>query len=290
MKNFDLSVPVTPLLRLEEGIYAKLETSNRTGSVKDRFVFEAVKRAIQVGEICDDSVLVEATSGNTGISLAAAGAAVGLPVKIVMPCNMSEERKRMMRLFGAEVIEVGPSDFAAAIELRNKMVQELPHHWSPMQFESQLNLQVHSLYTGPEIAYQMRNNFGSTQWDFVTGAGTGGTLMGVREFLIYSAENLGTEHRVVQVVPDEDAATHGIQGINDGQDFLLDPALMDDQIRIRTQDAVQAARELASTHGLLVGISAGANVCAARLHRARNPDRDVVTLLCDRGERYLSIL
>jgi cysteine synthase A len=287
MKNFDLSVPVTPLLRLEEGIYAKLETSNRTGSIKDRFVFEAVRRAIQNGDLRDESVLVEATSGNTGISLAAAGAAVGLHVKIVMPCNMSEERKRMMRLFGAEVIEVGPSDFAAAIDLRNKMVWELPHHWSPMQFENQLNVRIHSLFTGPEIAHQM---IGSTKWDFVTGAGTGGTLMGVRKFLRYSAKKLGTEHRVVQVVPDEDAASHGIQGINDGQNFLLDPALMDDQIRIRTQDAIQTARELASTHGLLVGISAGANVCAARLHRARNPDRDVVTLLCDRGERYLSIL
>lgn len=284
----DLTCP-TPLIRVEEGVYAKLETCHKTGSVKDRFVFEAVKRGVLRGEITRNTVLIEATSGNTGISLAAAGAQLGLPVKIVMPRNMSDERKQMLRRFGAELIEVEPSDFFGAIEERNRLVGLSSSYWSPMQFENPLNIAVHSGATGPEIATQMQHLFGFHRWHFLSGAGTGGTLMGIIEFFDYTDD--AGQCKVMQVVPAEDTKTHGIQGINDGSDFLLDRSRVSDQVLVPTEVAAEEARKFARTHGILVGISSGANLWAAKKWVRENcPKEPVVTLLCDRGERYLSIL
>ncbi len=276
------------MLELQRGLFAKLELCQKTGSVKDRFVFLAVKRAYETGQINKGSVLVEATSGNTGISLSAAGAALGLPVKIVMPENMSDERKGMMRRFGADIIEVGPSDFAAAIERRNELLEKSEKYWSPMQFENRYNIEVHQKVTAPEIEEDMRS-LDVHQWDFLSGAGTGGTLMGVYEYLQSLPVVEQLQRKVVQVAPEELASEHGIQGINDGADFLLDRSKMHDCINVSTQDAIHAAQALAKTHGLLVGISSGANVVAARRYLVENPERNVVTLLCDRGERYFSI-
>lgn len=281
---------VTPMHMIEPGVYAKVECCQRTGSVKDRFVFETVKHAVIQGEIDINTTLVEATSGNTGISLASAGASLGLPVKIVMPENMSDERKQMMRRFGAEVIEVGPSDFQAAIQKRNDMVANSENHWSPMQFENQYNIEVHKSITGPEIESQMKKE-GISSWDFISGAGTGGTLMGLYEF--FSSNSSASEffsRRVIQVCPMEDSKSHGIQGINDGQDFLLDRSLMHEIIPVSTEDAKKAAKEFAKHHGILIGISAGANIVAAKKYKTKNKKRKVVTLLCDRGERYFSSL
>ncbi len=277
----------TPLLKIEPGLYAKAEFCQKTGSVKDRFVFLAVKRAVTCGEINEKSVLVEATSGNTGISLSAAGAMLGVPVEIIMPENMSEERKQMMRRFGAKVIEVGPSDFSSAIEMRNKLVDENENYWSPMQFENNLNVEIHRHYTAPEIDSDMKA-LKIEQWDFISGAGTGGTLMGVSEFVTSQSIMSPLIHKVVQVAPKEDAKSHGIQGINDGEDFLLDRNKLPDQILVSTSDAIQAAQDFAKTHGFLVGISSGANLVAARAYLQKNLHRNVVTLLCDRGERYFS--
>lgn len=286
----ELLTPVhTPLVHIEGNIYAKAENCQKTGSVKDRFVFLEVLRAIEAGEIRKDSVLVEATSGNTGISLSAAGAMLGLSVKIVMPENMSQERKDMMHRFGAEIIEVGPSDFTAAIEKRNELVASDDSFWSPMQFENDYNCQVHQDLTGPEIHEDMKEK-NLLQWDFISGAGTGGTLMGIYRYIDQRCTTYGKLHEVVQVAPLEDAQSHGIQGINDGADFLLNKQEVTSAFQIRTQDAIEEARRFAKTHGMLIGISAGANIAAARLHSALNPTRNVVTLLCDRGERYFSIL
>ena len=127
------------------------------------------------------------------------------------------------------------------------------------------------------------------QWDFLSGAGTGGTLMGVYEYLQSLPVVEQLQRKVVQVAPEELASEHGIQGINDGADFLLDRSKMHGCINVSTQDAIHAAQALAKTHGLLVGISSGANVVAARRYLVENPERNVVTLLCDRGERYFSI-
>jgi len=290
MKSGLLENQITPMLMIDPGVYTKLECCQRTGSVKDRLVFETVKYAIMNCDIDSDTVLVEATSGNTGISLSAAGAALGLPVKIIMPVNMSEERKQMMRRFGAEIIEVGPSDFQAAIKKRNNLVSSSKKYWSPMQFENPYNIEVHKNITGPEIESQMKK-LRIESWDFISGAGTGGTLMGVHNFFSENSDSHKfSGRRVIQVFPSEGAKDHGIQGINDGQDFLLDQSLMHEKISVKTEDAKNAARDFAKSHGILIGISSGANIVAARKYRLRNPNRKIVTLLCDRGERYFSSL
>lgn len=289
-KKFGLLSPVkTPMLEIEPGLFAKAEFCQKTGSVKDRFVFLAVKKAWQEKRIDKGSVLVEATSGNTGISLSSAAAILGLASKIVMPENMSRERKDMMRRFGSEIVEVGPSDFSAAIEKRNELVASSEKYWSPMQFENSFNIHVHRKNTGPEV-FQDMLDLGVHQWDFISGAGTGGTLMGIHEFISDMSIYERRQHRVVQVIPSEDASSHGIQGINDGSDFLLDKSKISDKLEVSTQEAVEAARSFSRSHGFLVGISSGANLVASRRYLSKNPGRNVVTLLCDRGERYFSIL
>lgn len=190
----------------------------------------------------------------------------------------------MMRAFGAEVIEVGHSDFQGAIALRGQMMLTGEDAWSPMQFENLDNVECHRDTTGPEIHLQLDPNM---PWSgFVGGAGTGGTMMGLHD---YRDKTKFLDYKCVLVVPAEDAQNHGIQGINDGQDFLLDPDKMDDVMKVSTADAIERARRLAQENGLLVGISAGANVLAAeRWIAKRRPAGVVVTILCDRGERYLS--
>ena len=276
------------MLQLGHRLWAKAEFCQKTGSVKDRFVFAAVSAAVEDGSISTGTILIEATSGNTGISLAAAGAAIGAPVEIIMPCNMSRERKDMMRRFGANIIEVSASDFHGAIKLRNEMIDSDSRYWSPMQFESRLNIEVHQKLTAPEIHRDMRE-IGVSDWDFVSGAGTGGTLMGVCNWM-QNRSATGADHRIIQVSPAEPAKEHGIQGINDGADFLLQPELMHEVIEVRTNEAIQAAQHFAKSHGFLIGISAGANLVAARQYAMANPKRNVVTLLCDRGERYFSFI
>ncbi len=190
----------------------------------------------------------------------------------------------MMRAFGAEVVEVGHSDFEAAINLRDQMMVTGQDVWSPMQFENPDNVECHRETTGPEIHTQLDPG---VAWSaFVGGAGTGGTMMGMWE---YKDRTRFLNYRCVLVAPAEDAKNHGIQGINDGQDFLLDAGKMDDVMKVSTDDAIERARRLAQENGLLVGISAGANVLAAeRWIAKRRPAGVVVTILCDRGERYLS--
>lgn len=271
----------TPLIKVGRQLYAKLETVNPTGSIKDRVIKYIVERAIKSGEITLATTLVEATSGNTGIALAALGASLGLSVKIIMPRNMSEERKSMMRIYGADIIEVQDSDFEGAISMRNEMVGQ--GYWSPMQFENSLNIECHRNTTAVEIINQLPQ---STKFSaFVSGAGTGGTIMGVREMLI----NKGLTTHVCMVRPAEPSHLHGIQGISDGANFLASPDLCDHIFPIRTIDAHNRALKFAKTHGVLVGISAGANLLAAEIYIEKyNPSGSVVTILCDRGERYLS--
>lgn len=280
-----LKIVRTPMLEVEPGLFAKLELCQKTGSVKDRFVFLAVKQAVLDGLIHSHTTLVEATSGNTGISLSAAGAALGLDVTIVMPENMSEERKVMMRKFGAKILEVGPSDFHGAIQLRNELVSSSSDYWSPCQFENEFNTLVHANVTAPEINTDM-SRLGHSRWHFVSGAGTGGTLMGVHKYMTSQSTEPGD---VIQVAPAESAANHGIQGINDGADFLLDTSKMERQVHVSTTEAIRASHDFAKTHGLLVGISAGANLVAARKLLSEGTSAPLVTLLCDRGERYFSI-
>lgn len=273
------AVGSTNLVRVTDRIWAKLETENPTGSIKDRPISYIVKKALRKGEITASTTLVEATSGNTGISLSAIGSVLGLPVRIVMPSNMSPARRSMMRAFGADIVDVGPHDFAGAIALRNEMLKE-PGCWSPMQFENPLNIECHAELTAQEALAFLPPRAAVSA--FVSGAGTGGTIMGFGRALRLR----GLDAQLVLVVPAEEA--HGIQGIGDGGNYLLDPSLIGHREVVATDDAVERAARFARTHGILVGPSSGANLLAAERYVERHdPPGYVLTVLCDRGERYL---
>ena len=276
----------TPLIKLGEKLYAKLETSNPTGSIKDRLALYTLTKARQQGQLKQCDTIIEATSGNTGIAIAMLGSVKGHKVKIIMPHNMSDERKQMMRHFGAEIIEVGYNAFQDAIRLRDQMLSEDPNLWSPRQFENPYNIECHEVTTAREIIRQLFIEEKKNISALICGAGTGGTIMGVRRALIRLDRTMST----VLVAPAEDAKTHGIQGINDGADFLVDRSLIDEEIKISTHDATERAKRLARENGLFVGISAGANVLGAERWLEKNDiNGAAVTFLCDRGERYMSL-
>lgn len=275
----------TPLIKISDKLYAKLETYNPTGSVKDRMVSYVVDRAIQdqkVG-ITSGRILCEATSGNTGIALSAVAASLGLECVIFMPCNMSEERKQMMRVYGATIVEAPADDFDGAIRMRDEFLDGNVHAWSPMQFSNPVNIECHRTRTAPEIHSQV--NAMKTPWSvFIHGSGTGGTIEGVRQYV--EEKHLVT--KVCMTVPAE--SPHGIQGIGDGRDFLANPDDMHSVIIIETATAIQRAEDFARRTGILIGISSGANLLAAERYLENNEvEGVVVTMLCDRGERYMSI-
>ena len=266
----------TPLVEVSSGIWAKLETFNPTGSIKDRVISYIFRNALTTGELKEGMTVVEATSGNTGIALSAICSSSGFSCKIIMPSNMSEERKTMMRFFGSEIIEVEPHDFKGAIALRNKMVTA--GAWSPMQFENQMNIECHRKTTAREILDQATNGISA----FISGAGTGGTLMGVAKHF----KSVGCNAKIVFMRPEE--KKHGIQGVGDGADYLLDKDLVDEVIIVKTAVAKEKMVNLSRSLGIPVGISSAANVIAAERYRdAFSPKQDIVTILCDRGERYM---
>lgn len=277
----------TPLISIDdEGrIWAKLETHNRTGSVKDRMIEYICDRALAEDKIIPGkTTLIEATSGNTGIALASYAASINCQCKIVMPCNMSQQRKDMMKAYGAEIIEVGPNEFQKAIKLRDDRLNENDSgYFSPLQFSNPLNVECHYITTAPEIHNDIKE--AHLNWHaFVHGAGTGGTMMGIKQYI----DNKGLKVKCVLTQPAEDNATHGIQGINDGADFLLDRKLMDETISIKTEDAILRMKRFWKESGILIGISSGANILAAEKYiEKHDPEGVIVTILCDRGERYL---
>ena len=273
----------TPLIKISDKLWAKLETYNPSGSVKDRMITWIVSEAAESGQITQDTVLCDATSGNTGIALSLMAATLDLPCYIFMPKNMSEERKQMMRVFGAVVIDAPDDDFEAAIQMRDKFLADNLNAWSPMQFSNPLNVVCHEKTTGPEVLNGALL-IGKKLEAFVHGAGTGGTIEGVRRYL----RKQHRDTKVLMVKPSE--SPHGIQGIADGKDFLAKPEDMDGVIEVQTEAAINRAKRLARENGLLVGISSGANVLAAEKWIEENdPEGIVITMLCDRGERYMSI-
>ena len=288
----------TPLINVAPKVWAKMEAYNPTGSIKDRMVYYVLKDAIKDKKIKKGDTIVEATSGNTGISLSFFGQTEGLNIKIIMPSNMSEERKQMMRYFGAEIIEVTAGDFDEAIAVRDKLSKE--RGWYNFnQFHEKKNIECHYVTTGNEIVRQIEDIFGFTEYcptlieAVVLGTGTGGTLMGASKRIKENYPNA----KIVAVEPAEspvmsggEQGLHGIQGIGDGSKFLVDLDKVDEIITISTKDAEEKARHLAKK-GFFVGISSGANVLAAeKWVEQNNPRGSVVTVLCDRGERYMSIL
>jgi cysteine synthase A len=293
MKN-TLTIGQTPLLPLTidgVNIWGKAEFMNPSGSVKDRPMSNIIKRAIENNKLNIGDTLVEATSGNAGISFAMICAQKGIRCVIVMPSNMSDERKQMLKLYGAELIEVGAGDFDGAIFLRNKLAEE--NGWfNGNQFNSEWNVEAHREGTGVELIHQCEYNCFEPS-AFVSGTGTGGTIMGAGETLKYRFPNMS----IVAIEPEESPVMsggqpglHGIQGIGDGSKFMVDLDFVDKIITIKTKDAKEMAKRLTKDYGLFIGISGGANVLGSLKYAELTGQDNILTILCDRGERYLSCL
>jgi cysteine synthase A len=292
----------TPLLAIryeyggmERTLYAKSENLNMTGSVKDRMALEILRRAYQSGALRPGGLIVEATSGNTGISFAAIGRALGHPVAIFLPSWMSEERITLLRSFGADLHLVSAEEggFVGAIEQADALARQVPGAFLPHQFSNEDNCSAHQAGTGPELAFQLQA-LGLAPDAFVAGVGTGGTIMGVGRYL----RGLFPK---VQLFPVEPASSptlsaghrighHRIQGISD--EFIppiVDLEFLDDILAVADGDSILMAQQLARQIGLAVGISSGANFLAAVIAQARlGPASVVATLFPDSNKKYLS--
>ncbi|NLF07889.1 MAG: cysteine synthase A [Pirellulaceae bacterium] len=279
----------TPLLRLKgENIYAKAEFLNPGGSIKDRVALAMLDGAERDGRLRPDSIIVEATSGNTGIGVALIGRLKGHQVRIVMPQGMSEERKKIIRALGAELILTPDEEsIDGAVRRVREMAAADPRIFVPQQFENPDNPRCHYETTARELWRQMGGDIDC----FVAGVGSGGTLQGVGEFL----KQHKSDTHIVAVEPKDVAALlghepglHQIQGIGDGFiPAVLDISLVDEVVEVADDDAIETTRQLGRDLGLLVGISSGANVWAARQIAKRRPG-NIATVLPDRAERYFS--
>ena len=283
----------TPLIPITLGnltVWGKAEFMNPGGSVKDRMATYILNNAEKFKLIKKGDTLCEATSGNTGIAFAMLAAERGYKMKIIMPSNMSEERKSMMKFYGAELIQVEEGDFDGAIEMRNDLCKA-KGWFNCNQFHNRLNIEAHYNNTGIEIIKQWKNTTAPDA--FILGTGTGGTLMGCGKRLKEHWNGI----KIIAVEPEESAVMsggqqglHGIQGIGDGSKFLVDLDFVDEIKTVKTKCAKTIARYMAGKYGLFVGISAGANVKASFEWLRDNNKTNAITILCDRGERYLSCL
>ena len=290
----------TPLLELtrlekehglEATLLAKLEYFNPAGSVKDRIARAMIEDAEASGALRPGAVIIEPTSGNTGIGLAAIAAAKGYRLIITMPETMSVERRRLMQAYGAElVLTEGAKGMKGAIAKAEELAQEIPDSFIPGQFRNPANPQIHRKTTGPEIWSDTDGRVDI----FVAGIGTGGTITGVGEYLKAQNPNV----RVVAVEPASSpvlsrgvAGAHKIQGIGAGfVPEVLNTKVYDEVIAVENEDAFATGREIGRSEGVLVGISSGAAVYAAiqLAKRPENAGKNIVVLLPDTGDRYLS--
>ncbi len=283
-------VEINKLNNTKSRIFAKLEFMNPSGSIKDRMAAHMLDMAEERGDIRRGGSIVEATSGNTGISFAMICAAKGYKFTAVMPDCMSGERIATMKAYGAKVI-LTPARLDMKGALKKAMsISAATGAWHPNQFSNPDNTEVHKLTTGREIISQMHGRIDA----FVAGVGTGGTLMGVAQAL----NEKGIKARIVAVEPAESAVIsggkpgrHNIQGIGEGfVPRLVDTKTIDETIRIKSKDAEAMAVRLAREEGLLCGISSGANMLAAlKVARMLVRGRRIATMFPDRGERYLSL-
>lgn len=303
-RNLKSLIGNTPLLELHfqfrgqaRVLYAKAENLNLTGSIKDRMAFHILKRAYREGRIRPGDTIAEATSGNTGISFAAIGRALGHQVTIFMPDWMSEERVKLIRSMGAEIVPVSHAQggFLGSIHKTEELAEQRENIFLPCQFSNEANIEAHEQTTGPEIWHQLRQHGRRSGPDaFVAGVGTGGTIMGIGRFLrrvlpkvrlhpVEPAESptLSTGHKI---------GHHRIQGISD--EFI--PAIveldqLDEVLAVHDGDAILMAQKLAAQLGLGVGISSGANFIAALLAQEKlGADATVATVFADDNKKYLS--
>ncbi len=279
----------TPLLRLKgQSIYAKAEFLNPGGSIKDRVALAMLEGAERDGRLKPDSIIVEPTSGNTGIGVALVGRLKGYAVRIVMPEGMSEERKKLIRALGADLILTPDKESIGGAVMRvRQMAAEDPRVFVPQQFENPDNPKVHYEQTARELWRQMEGDVAC----FVAGVGSGGTLQGVGKFLKEHKPGVrivAVEPKNVSALLGHEPGLHQIQGIGDGFiPAVLDVSLVDEVIEVTDQDAIETTRRLGRDYGLLVGISSGANVWAAR-QLAQRIKGNIATVLPDRAERYFS--
>lgn len=282
----------TPLIKISEKIYAKAELFNPTGSIKDRPASYIINDAEERGILKPGDTIIEATSGNMGVSFAWLAAERGYKCIIVMPSNMSEERKQTLCYYGAELIEVEAGDFETAINLRDELAEK--NGWfNCNQFDNPVNIESHVEGTAVELLHQCEYHCFKPS-ALISGTGTGGTIMGVGPTLKgyhYDMDIVAVEPAESPVMSGGEPGLHGIQGIGDGSKFLVDLTVVDKIITISTEEAKERARQLAKEMGIFVGISAGSNILAAeRYVEEHNPEEPVITFLCDRGDRYFSCL
>lgn len=292
----------TPLLQIrcrfngiERCVYAKYEAGSLTGSIKDRMALFILESAYALGGIARGDEIVEASSGNTGISFAAIGRALGHPVRIFMPDWMSHERRSVIESLGATIVLVSAAEggFPGSIALANQWAANQPHTFRPQQFDNLLNVEAHRRTTGPELLAQLRT-LGLTPTGFVAGVGTGGTVVGVGQYL---REQVAT----IAVHPLEPAnsptlrtgckqGSHRIQGVSD--DFvpsIVNLGALDSVVDVWDGDAILMAQLLSSALGLAVGISSGANFLGAlKVAEAQGPQAVVATVFADDNKKYLS--
>lgn len=276
----------TPLVKYDENIYLKLEFLNPSHSVKDRASYYMLKDAKESGKINDNTVIIEPTSGNTGIGLAMCCAVMGLKIIIVMPENMSEERKKLIKGYGAELV-LTPKEkgMQGAVEKAKELAKEYTNSFIPMQFSNMSNPKAHIETTSKEI---LEDTDGKVDI-VVAGIGTGGTAIGIKKGLGDKAKVYGVEPFESPLITNGVAGPHKIQGI--GANFITDiykSGELDGVMTVKGDDAIKEARNLAKTKGIMCGISSGANLYAAKELAKQNPDKLIVTIMCDFGERYLS--
>ena len=284
----------TPLLSLEEStgcnIYAKAEFLNPGGSIKDRIALNMLEEAEKSGKLRPGMTIIEPTSGNTGIGLALCGVRKGYKVIIVMPENMSEERKKIIKALGAELVLTPPHlSIDGSVKKAMELAASSDEYFVPQQFENPANPTAHYKTTAVELVEQLGKKIDV----FVSGIGSGGTLQGIAAYLLEQNPDckiVAVEPKNVSALLGDEPGLHQIQGIGDGfVPAVLDTSIITDIVEVTDDDAISTARELAKIQGLLVGTSSGANVWAAKkMAEKYGKDKNIVTILADRAERYFS--